>query len=248
MKRFLLSMSVILAACPALAVDKLYTPYVKAGEWEVEYFGRRSFDSDAAKDNAQGHEFSLGYGVNDWWKTELVAIWERAPGDSTGFTSAEWENQFQLTEKGEYWADVGGLLAYEWTPQSGDADGLEAKLLLAKQTGDFFHVLNLGFEKQVGDGESGSVESGLVWSSRYQYNDYIQPGFEYHGDFGEVNDMGSANDHEHYIGPVVYGTLPFEQEGDKVEGLGYRAGYLFGVSDAASDGQFVVQLEYELDF
>lgn len=248
MKRFLLSASLMLVGFPAFAVDKLYTPYVEANEWEVEYFGHRSVDSDGTKDNAQGHQLSLGYGVNDWWQTEIVGIVERDPGGSTGFHSAEWENKFQLTKKGEYWLDVGGLVAYEWTPESGAPDNLEAQLLLAKKTGDFFHLVNVVAEKEVGDGESGSISTGMVWSSRYHLNDYIEPGFEYQGEFGEINDSGSLSDHEHYVGPMLYGTIPIEHEGDEIEGLSYRAGYLFGISGPASNGQAVLQLEYGLDF
>lgn len=69
MKRILLGVVCATVATPAFAVDKLYSPYVEKGEWEVEYYLDRSVDGDAAKDNVQGHEFSLGYGVNDWWKT-----------------------------------------------------------------------------------------------------------------------------------------------------------------------------------
>ena len=59
MKRLLLSSVAAIAAFPAFAVDKIYQPYVDAGEWEVQYFGARSVDNKSAKDNAQVHEFSV---------------------------------------------------------------------------------------------------------------------------------------------------------------------------------------------
>lgn len=248
MKRVLLCLASLCAASPAWAVDKIYTPYVSKGEWEVEYFGSRSVDKDNAKDNGQGHEASIGYGVNDWWKTELVGTFEKEPQSDTDFHSAEWENIFQFTKKGEYWVDSGALLTYEWTPESGEADHIEAKLLFAKDVGKTFHILNLTGEKEVGDGQSGSVQGGLTWSSRYRLTPFFEPGFEVHSEFGELNDAGSLDDHEQYIGPVAYGTIPLEMEGDDIEGIGYRAGYLFGLSNAASDGQMVLQLEYELEF
>lgn len=248
MKRFLLATAVSMVAYPAFAIDKIYAPYVKKGEWEVEYFGHRSVDNDGSKDNAQGHELSVGYGVTNWWKTELYGIWEKEPDENIDFDAVEWENIFQFTKKGEYWLDAGASLAYEWTPDDGHADAVETRLLLAKDVGPTSHILNLIAEKEVGDGAHASVEGGLLWSSRYRYSPYFEPGFEIQSEFGELKHTGNFDDQEHYIGPVAYGVIPFEHEGNHIEGVHYRAGYLFGASDAAADGQFVLQLEYELEF
>lgn len=248
MKRFWLGGVAALAAWPAFAVDKIYQPYVEAGEWEVEYFGARSVDNKSAKDNAQVHEFSVEHGVNDWWQTELYGIWQKEAGDSVSFDAIEWENIFEFTEPGTYWVDTGATLAYEWTPDGDQADAVEARLLFAKNIGSTINVLNLVVEKEIGGGTRDDLEAGILWSTRYDYAPYFQPGFEIQSEFGEVNDHASFDDQEHYIGPVAYGTIPFEMEGDEVEGLEYRLGYLFGASNAASDGQVVMQLEYELDF
>lgn len=248
MKRILVLGAALLAAAPALAVDKIYTPYVEKGEWEIEYFGRRTVDDDGTQNNAQEHEFSLEYSPTDWWKTEANAIFQKPADDELQFDALEWENIFQFTRPGEYWIDTGAELAYEWTPQGGDADAIEMRLLFAKHLGPTFHILNLVGEQAIGSGATDSFEAGIAWSSRYMLSPYFQPGFEFHNEFGEVNDISSFGKQEHYVGPVAYGTIPFEMEGDKVEGLGYRAGYMFGFGPSASDGQVVLQLEYELDF
>lgn len=248
MKRFFLFIAATLTAYPALAVDKIYMPYVEAGEWEIEYFGHRSVDDDGAQNNAQVHEFSVEHGVNDWWQTELYGIWQKEPDNGVSFDAVEWENIFELTEPGKYWADVGATLAYEWTPDGDQADAIEARLLFAKSFGKTINVLNLALEKEIGGGTQDDLEAGLLWSTRYDYSPYFQPGFEIQSEFGEVNDHASFDSQEHYIGPVAYGVIPFEHEGNKIEGLEYRLGYLFGASHAASDGQVVLQLEYELDF
>jgi hypothetical protein len=243
MKRILLGVLCATVATPALAVDKLYSPYVEKGEWEVEYYFDRSVDSDPAKDNVQGHEFSLGYGVNDWWKTEVVATAEKLPTENVKFGALEWENVFQLTRKGEYWLDIGALVTYKWTPESRDVDALETKLLLSKEIGRTYHLANLTLEKDIGPG-AGTVQGGLAMSSRYRWNPYFEPGVELHSEFGELNHTGSLSSHEHYLGPVAYGTIPLEHEGKEIEGVKYRAGYLWGISRAASDGQIVLQVEY----
>lgn len=218
------------------------------GEWEAEYFGYRSVDDDGAKNNAQKHKFAIGYGVTSWWKTELYGIWEKEPDDDVDFDAFEWENIFQFTKKGEYWVDVGAALAYEWTPDNNHADAIETRLLLAKDIGATSHVTNVKFEKQVGEGPRESLEAAWLWSSRYNYSPYFKPGFEIQSEFGEVDDMGDFDEQKHYIGPVAYGVIPFEVEGNHIEGVHYRVGYLFGASDAATDGQIIWQLEYELEF
>lgn len=239
----------IAVSCPnaALAKDKLYSPYVEKGEVELEYFGRRSVDNDSGKNNDQKNAFSVGYTPNDWWKTELYATFEKEPGEDAKFAEWEWENIFQLTERGQYWLDVGASLAYEWTPQSNHADTIEARLLLAKDVGKTSHILNIIAEKDVGSGPKEELEGKLLWSSRYNYNSYFAPGFEISNDFGELENTGSFDEQGHYVGPAAYGKIPLQLT-DHADALKYRVGYLFGVSDAASDGQAVLQLEYELHF
>jgi len=238
---------VAVTGSPAHAIDKLYAPYVEKGEWEAEYFGTKSFDGNDAKDDAQKHQLSIGYGVTDYWKTEVYGSFEKAPQDHVTFDSWEWENIFQFTKPGEYLVDAGGSLAYEWTPSSNIANKVEARLLLAKDTGKFSHLLNLIAEKEVGSGPRDQLEGGFIWSSRYNYNASFQPGVEINSDFGEFAHTGKFNDQSHYVGPVAYGKLPLPFANED-ESLKYRVGYLFGISDAASNGQLIAQIEYELEF
>jgi hypothetical protein len=223
------------------AADKIYSPYVTPDELEIEYFGSRS-DEDAQK-----QQFSIGYGVNEYWKTELYGKFAKDSGDNLKFDAWEWENIFQLTERGDYMVDVGAALSYEWTPQSNHADAIEARLILAKDIDKTSHILNINGEKQVGSGPREQLEGKVLWSSRYNYMREFDPGFEVESDFGELKHMGSFDNQKHYFGPSAYGKLPLHLT-DKGDALKYRVAYLFGVSDAADDGQAIVQLEYELHF
>lgn len=236
------------SATTAHAMDILDMPYVDKGEWEAEYFGAVSVDSNDEKDNAQKHNLAVAYGITDFWKAELSATFEKEPEDDITFDAWELESIFQFTERGEYWLDSGASLAFEWTPQSNRANKVEARLLLAKDIGQTFHLVNLIAEKDVGSGPREKLEGGFIWSSRYNYNIAFQPGFEINSDFGELSDTGEFDEQSHYVGPAAYGTLPVPFSDEEGEGLGYRIGYLFGVSDAAADGQAIIQLEYEIEF
>ncbi|MDE2030247.1 MAG: hypothetical protein KGI97_06760, partial [Alphaproteobacteria bacterium] len=104
---------VLAMARPAFAVDKIYSPNVVAGEWELEYFGTRTFDNHADKNDSEDHEFSVGYGVNDHWATEVYALMGKEPGDgAASVDGVQWENRIQFFQPGEYWLDSGLLLAY----------------------------------------------------------------------------------------------------------------------------------------
>ncbi|MDX2095572.1 MAG: hypothetical protein SFW64_06515 [Alphaproteobacteria bacterium] len=231
----------------AYAADKIYAPYVTKGELELEYFGSVSNDNNDSKDNAQKHQFAVGYGVTDYWFTEVYGKFSKPSQDNFQFSDVEWENIFQFTDRGEYWVDAGASLAYEWTPESDEADKMEARLLLAKEIGRTSHLLNAKAEKEVGGGPRASLEGKLLWSSRYRHTQTFEPGFEISSDFGELKHTGSFNEQKHAIGPAAYGKIPLNLT-DKADSLKYRVGYLVGVSDAAPDGDALLHLEYELHF
>lgn len=245
--RFVILLLPCIIASPARAVDRLYYPYVEQGEWELEYFGTRSMDRDAAKDDEQKQQFSLAYGATEFWRTEFYAKYEKEPQDELAFDAWEWENVFQFTERGEGIVDVGASFAYEYKPQTNRADTLEARLLLAKDLDATSHTFNLNFEKDVGAGPKAGLEGAFVWSSRYDYSAWFEPGLEFSGELGELENAGRFKNHAYYLGPVAYGKVPFKLIGQS-NGLKYRLGYLFGLSEVASDGQGVAQIEYEVHF
>jgi high-affinity iron transporter len=231
----------------AQAGFKVYTPYVEYGELEIEYRPSVTVDGDPAKDNEQKHQLGVGYGFTPWWFSELYAEWEReaGPGESAAFEAFEWENRFQLTNPGEYWADFGLLVEYERTDDSKSPDKIELALLFTKELGRFDATYNLVFEKEVGGGASNDVELAHAFQLKYRLDKAFEPGIEVFSEFGPIGDMQGFDDQEHYIGPVVEGVLPLGETGLKLK---YNAGYLFGVSDDAADGviKAIVELEVPL--
>ena len=226
---------------------KVYTPYVEMGELEIEYRPSVTVDGDAAKDNEQKHLLGIGYGVNSWWFTELYAEWEReaGPGESAKFEAIEWENRFQLTNPGEYWADFGLLVEYERSDDDKSPDKIELALLFAKELGQFDAAYNLIFEKEVGGGASNDVELAQAFQLKYRLDKAFEPGIELFNEFGAIGDMPDFDGQKHYIGPIATGVIPLNDTGLKLK---YNAGYLFGVSDAAEDGvvKAIIELEVPL--
>lgn len=229
----------ILFPSNAHATKKVYTPYVEKGELELESRTGYDIDEDSDVDGAFKQKLAVGYGVTDYWFTEIYGEWEKEgkKGANTEFTAIEWENKFQLTNPGEYWADFGGILEYVHDTNSG-RDKVEVKGLVAKDVGKFSHTANAIVERKVGGGASAKTEYGTAFNSRYRYSKNFEPGIEMYNDFGDF--AGDFDDHKHMIGPVAQGKI--------LNNIGYDAGVLFGVSDAAPDATLKLILEYEIYF
>lgn len=229
----------IVTISDAQAVKLVRNPYVVEGELELEWKGAVSHDNKNAKnDGAWEQQFAVAYGVTNNIQLELEGRYEDT-GDSkeVNFKDIELETKIQLTEPGQYWVDTGIFVEYE--RNFANPDKIEAKLLLAKDTGNLSHLANIALEHEIGSGAGNGTEFGFSLSSRYRYSRSFEPGVEMHSSFGEIGNVSEFNKQKHMIGPVAYG---------KIGAFKYDIGYLTGISDAAPDGTFKAILEYEWHF
>ena len=204
-------------------VDKVYDPYVEQGEVELEARGVHGLDSGEYKTKV-----GIGYGVTSRWFVEGYLIGEKEDGDFE-VEEGELENKFQLTEQGQYWADLGLLIELE---KVFDEDAWEVKAgpLVTKQFGDVVATGNLLFEKKFGDDVTESEWETLGSAQlKYRLSPNLEPGIEYYGD-----------EDTHAVGPVLLGANPFGMEHVK-----WEAGLLFGLNDETEDSILRWQLEYE---
>ena len=236
-----LSFGLLNFSSDAWATKKVYSPHVEQGEVEIEARGSYDFDDSDEKDGKQKQKYALGYGVNAWWFTELYfAVIEKSKGKDWEYESIEWANRFQLSEPGEWFVDTGLYFAYEFGVADEANDKIEGKLLLQKDLGDFVHIANLILESEVGGDAEEALEGGVAWSTRYRFQKWLEPGVEWHSDFGELGEGSSFEEQKHQLGPVIYGKI-----GDHIK---YDVGYLFGVSDGAPDGMLKWIVEFEWHF
>lgn len=229
---------------PAYAgvVKKIYSPYVEAGELEIELQNGIDFDHNQDKDGKIQNKLSVGYGITDRWAAELYGVWEKSgvEGEEAQFTEVSLENRYQLFERGQYPVDVGLYLEIAKSLEHHSPDGIEGKILLEKDFSKIANMANITLEKEVGPYSEKRLEAGFAWSTRYLYNEKFEPGVEWYADFGEVSKTEPYKEQSHQIGPVVYGKL--------FGHLKYNIGYLFGASKAAPDGEVKSILEYEMRF
>lgn len=231
------SLTALTCAGQADAAKTVTSPYVEEGKVKLEWQGGYDIDDDNDVDGAWKQKASAGYGVNAFWYTELEAgIAERGTRNAdTEFSYVAWENKFQFTQPGQYWLDLGLRAKYEYNTNTG-LDSVEAKLLLAKKTGDFSHLANITLDRDVGNGAANDTNAALSWGTSYSYRDSFKPGFEIYSDLGPIGEETDFDEQTHQVGPVAYG---------KLGAIKYDVGYLFGVSDAAPDGSLKAILKYD---
>src|SRR6185437_16171295 len=151
--------------------DYVAVPAVEYGEREVEL---RIGSASATEEHRQSAaSLAFGYGLTPWWFTEIYGKWHRS--GATSFDAIEWENRFQLTEPGQYFADFGLLVEIE-RPRD-HAEGYEFKIgpLIQKDFGPLQANFNVIVERHFHASESEQTELGYEWQLRYHY----RPAFDF---------------------------------------------------------------------
>jgi hypothetical protein len=247
-----LAVGIVLTALtsPARAEFQVRSPIVDFGELEIEHNGSITLDKkDSGFNHKQSYTNSIGYGVTPWWMVELEGEWGADADQQLRYDATTFENLFQLTPQGEYWADAGFFAEYSQSNRRGDPNTFEFGPIVQKQTGGFFnsdslHTINLFLEKQVGHNRTDDTGFSYAWQSRLLLNPWFEPGFEIYGNVDKIDEPGKPTQQEHRIGPMFAGLQNFAPYGK----LKYELGYLFGLTPATENGAIRWKLEYEIPF
>jgi hypothetical protein len=209
-------------------IDKVYGTTVQQGEWEFEMRGLHVIDDNGGSEGDKTLKFALGYGVNTWWWTEGYLEFEDARGENAELEAYEFENIFQLTEPGEYFADFGFLAEIEKVREL-DIQELKIGPLFQKDFANWTGKLNLLTERQFGDDKTEDEWEFIGRAQlKYRLSPAFEPGIEYHGE-----------EHSKALGLVGMGT----------SGLGKTpVKWLFGVYSGMNDETPDLQVRWELEF
>jgi hypothetical protein len=217
--------------------DYVAVPAVEYGEREIEL---RIGSASATEEHRQSAaSLAFGYGVTPWWFTEIYGKWHRS--GATSFDAIEWENRFQLTEAGQYFADFGLLVEIE-RPRD-RAEGYELRIgpLMQKDFGRVQANLNVLLERHYRASDPEQTELGYQWQLRYRLATAFDFGAQGFGEVGPWNDWAPVREQAHIAGPAIFGK--FNVGGRQV--LKYDAAVLFKLSNAAPATTLRAQLEYE---
>ena len=238
----LVIVTIVMLPKPASAAHKVYYPTVELGETEIELRAHVTNDDDAFLDNEQKYKLGVGKGFNSYWFSELYAEIEKPAGeDAYELESFEWENLFQLTEQGKYWADWGFLVEYSLARESEYPDKIELTPIMQKELGRHLYTLNLTLEREFGDNAEDEWELGYAMQFKWMGEQTMEFGVELFGELGEATDWNSSSDQVHEAGPVMMGKIK--------TGTGtawkYQLGILFGLTTPTPEATLAGQLEYE---
>lgn len=235
LSRRLVALTLLALAGTAHADDFIvYSPHVIATQSEFELRGYQLSDGRADYRGERAAELSVAHAFTGWWRPELyLGRYERAPGERGQWLGYEFENVFQLTEPGRYWADLGVLAAYEHNTAGHGPDAMETGALIEKTQGRFDHVVNLIWEKQVGAAASHRYEFRYSYRGTYAVSAAFRPGIEAYG---------RPADGAYQAGPIAAGEWHVPGGTSNIE---YRVGVLFAINPGAPHHTWLAQVEYE---
>lgn len=237
----------LMAAAPALADprldEKVYEPYIETHELEFEV--RHGQENGGALGGAATTVVEVEYGFNDRLSLALVGANENEPGDGGRWRSVGLESVVYLGPIAHTGVDAGLYLEYE-KGLSGETDGGEAKLLLAKNAGRFQGLLNLIVEHPFGAPRGEGISSyGYAASATWRAAGHLRVGAEAFGDLGDDHRFGGRQGA--YLGPVAQWSLkvPHSRYELAVEGAWLAP---FGAAHDEGRSQSRLNLEFERRF
>lgn len=234
------------AASPAFADFKVHHPDAEPGETAVEFIGNYGMDHRKAFDNEQSHVLEIEHGFNNFWRSELEFEFGRepGPGNKTILNQITSENIFQLTERGQYWLDLGLFWEYGKAMVGHTPDETTFGPILRKEVGPTINLVNLFMEKKLGQYASGRPSFQYRWETRVDFGSIVQPGFQAYGEPGPFGHFAPIAQQDHRIGPQLFADL--HQFGPGT--LHMNGGLLFGLTPASPERTLRWHLEYELHF
>jgi hypothetical protein len=230
---------------PAAADHKVYSPYVEEGVLEFEARGHRTYDHKSDNNNQWTHIYEIAYGVNSWWYTSLIGVVDKQPHEGFRYAATGWENIFQLTPQGKYWADVGLYLEYRKSHIPAEPGEVETKLLLEKDVDPLVLTANLIFNRATGRNAGKGIGFEYALRAKYPWKREIQFAVEAFGEPGRLTGFEAIAEQQHQIGPVILGKFNL----DGVPGVfNYNLGYLTGLTRGTPKSTLKWEFEYEIPF
>lgn len=224
-------------------------PYVNEGELKVNFNGSYTYDSDedSGLDGVYDPELEVFYGLTDDLGLGFEATGERPHGETLGYKQTSVFVRYQLTDPETSWW-VLALEAKLTVPNDRDRPyRAQGSILLQNDSYNMRHRAYITFAQRFGENAAGGVSTTLRWWSRYKLTSWFEPGVEYMGEFGELDALGNLDEKEHYLGPVLSGSIPILESlsGHKWE---YEIGHLWGITEASAEAQMRWKFEIKVNF
>lgn len=165
---------------------------MERGEAELEQYTTFSIlDLDRRSETTSNSlEIELEAGMTDRFDVGLYHVFSQAPTSSIQYDGFKARFRYRFGEKGIYFLDPLLYLEYKGNANLSE-HGLEGKIILAKEMGNYTVAVNPIFEFEVEQTES-EMEWGYASGVSYQLSKLVNLGLEMKG-----------SPQNHYIGPVI---------------------------------------------
>jgi hypothetical protein len=218
----------ILIASESLAgpADYVYRTYDNAGQRTAALYAGSTAIEGAPR--ASGASAAFGYGVNEFWFSNLYVEYAREGGNNTKYEGAEWQNIFRLTH-GQYAVDV-GLFTEVARPQESDKGvAMTIGPLLETEFGRTQLNLNLLLSRSFGAAGENPAKLSYQWQVRHHWKPLFEPGLQGFGDMGQWNHWDPRSAQSHRLGPALFGTYMLDER----RAIQYSVAYLFETTNAS---------------
>lgn len=219
--------------------EYVFTPSVTYGERELDFkFGTAKRPDE---DRESAASLGFGYGLTQWWMTELYVKYNREGGERTKFDAWELENKFQLTEPGQYPVDVGFIVELE-RPNDRD-EGYEVTFgpLFQTEFGAVQINANAIFVRNYRAAEDNPMRLNYQWQAKYRWRPLFEFGAQGFGELGQWNHWAPSSEQSHRMGPAFFGRYSLGGR----QAIKYNAGLLFDVNGEKRGTTFRTQVEFE---
>lgn len=212
-----------------IMIDKIYHPYVRQLEQELEWRATLQDHQPGIADNSQLYRFAYGRTLSERWAAEAYLVVRKSSDQSFRVEGYEMEFQRQLTEQGEFWADWGLLFEIEKRANT-DLWEVSTGVLIEKEWGKWSGTANLFLEGEWGASVANRIKSRLGLQARYRYSRAFEPAIElYQGQ----DTLG--------IGPVILGRIKLANR----KKLNWEAGVILGLKNSSPERTLRLLLDFE---
>jgi hypothetical protein len=215
---------IICAPCRADPDDSILTTYSENGERQFDF--KIGTFTQKAQPGQDADTLGLGYGLTDFWFSELYVGYAKTGSESVTFDSAALQNTFLLTGAASP-VDLGLFTEIEYEHDRTAGEKFSFGPLLHTEMGLTQLNVNLIFRRNYFADFSNPMLLDYQWQVKRHIQAPVDIGLQGFGEFGQWNHFAARDQQSHRMGPVVFGKIDLGDE--KV--INYNAAILFDVLD-----------------